>query len=646
MKINSTARAVLIGLMALTLLPVRAWGQAAERVAAQPADLGTTDFRISHIGPDGDANFDALHPAVAYNDADQEFLVVWAGDDRLDGDVEIFGQRLSAATGAFLGGAFRISDMGPEDDPAFDAFTPVVAYNSAEHAYLVVWAGVDGADGQVGLYGQRLDAAGAEVGANDFRISDAPGLHPAVAYNRADNEFLVAWQGAHPRTAGIFGQRLAATGEALGGGAFRISAPAPDDGAAFVAGRPALGYNGDRNEYLVVWEASHPRAAGIFGQRLEATGKALGGSALQLSGASARQPSVAYNPTGGEYLVVWIASEGGLAAGEFEVFAQRVDAATGAEVGHNDFRLSTMGRDGDAAFGAALPSVAYNPLDDEYLVVWRGGMTVEGAHEIYGQRVFGDRSAGNQRGVDDFRISDMGATDADASFDAIQAVVAYGAGSGYLAVWYGDDDDQATDNEHEIFGRRIEPGAPLAIELAEFTARADQDGVALQWTTARTPDNTRFEVQRKTAEVYEVVGEVQAPLTSSAPRQYAYRVAAVPPGRYTFRLKQTDAEGTASFSAEVEIEVEVPGGFSFSAAYPNPFSRSTTLTLMVNERQHVEVAVYDMLGRRAATLYQGEVEALQSHPITFEAAALPSGSYLIRAVGETFAETRKVLLVR
>ncbi len=586
MKINSTTRAVLIGLMALTLLPVRAWGQAAERVAAQPADLGTTDFRISHIGPDGDANFDALHPAVAYNDADQEFLVVWAGDDRLDGDVEIFGQRLSAATGAFLGGAFRISDMGPEDDPAFDAFTPVVAYNSAEHAYLVVWAGVDGADGQVGLYGQRLDAAGAEVGANDFRISDAPGLHPAVAYNRADNEFLVAWQGAHPR------------------------------------------------------------AAGIFGQRLEATGKALGGSALQLSGASARQPSVAYNPTGGEYLVVWIASEGGLAAGEFEVFAQRVDAATGAEVGHNDFRLSTMGRDGDAAFGAALPSVAYNPLDDEYLVVWRGGMTVEGAHEIYGQRVFGDRSAGNQRGVDDFRISDMGATDADASFDAIQAVVAYGAGSGYLAVWYGDDDDQATDNEHEIFGRRIEPGAPLAIELAEFTARADQDGVALQWTTARTPDNTRFEVQRKTAEVYEVVGEVQAPLTSSAPRQYAYRVAAVPPGRYTFRLKQTDAEGTASFSAEVEIEVEVPGGFSFSAAYPNPFSRSTTLTLMVNERQHVEVAVYDMLGRRAATLYQGEVEALQSHPITFEAAALPSGSYLIRAVGETFAETRKVLLVR
>ncbi len=194
MKINSTARAALIGLIALALLPASAWGQATERMAAQPDNLGTSDFRISHVGPDGDANFDALHPAVAYNDADHEFLVVWAGDDRIDGEVEIYGQRLDAATGAFLGDAFRISDMGPEGNPAFDAFTPAVAYNSAEHAYLVVWAGLDEANGPVTLYGQRLEAAtGAEVGANDFRIAEAEARHPAVAYNRADNAYLVVW---------------------------------------------------------------------------------------------------------------------------------------------------------------------------------------------------------------------------------------------------------------------------------------------------------------------------------------------------------------------------------------------------------------------------------------------------------------------
>src|SRR5262245_1577558 len=75
-----------------------------------PAEVGRNDFRLSFMGPDGNPNFGAFNPAVAYNGASDEYLVVWTGDDTTDGDFEVYGQRVSAATGALLGGAIQLSD--------------------------------------------------------------------------------------------------------------------------------------------------------------------------------------------------------------------------------------------------------------------------------------------------------------------------------------------------------------------------------------------------------------------------------------------------------------------------------------------------------------------------------------------------------
>src|SRR5439155_1063634 len=138
-----------------------------------------------------------------------EYLVVWSGEkytgNGVPGEFEIFGQRLNAATAAQVGANdFRISDMGPDGDTRFAAFTPAVAYNGAANEYLVAWSGDDTADEGSEVFGQRLDAAtGAEVGANDFRISDMgpdgdtgyEAVFPKVAYNGAANEYLVAWWG-------------------------------------------------------------------------------------------------------------------------------------------------------------------------------------------------------------------------------------------------------------------------------------------------------------------------------------------------------------------------------------------------------------------------------------------------------------------
>ncbi|MEO0741947.1 MAG: choice-of-anchor B family protein [Bacteroidota bacterium] len=83
-----------------------------------------------------------------------------------------------------------------------------------------------------------------------------------------------------------------------------------------------------------------------------------------------------------------------------------------------------------------------------------------------------------------------------------------------------------------------------------------------------------------------------------------------------------------------------------SAAYPNPFQQTTTLTLALDRSEDVRVAVYDLLGREVARLFEGAGAAGSLLTLTFDGAGLSSGTYVVRVVGETFAETRRLTLVR
>ncbi len=177
--------------------------------AATGAEIGANDVRLSDLGPNGEVNFDAFDPAIAYNSLDNEYLVAWSGDDDtaplVQNEFEIFGQRIDAATGAEIGANdFRLSDLGPDGSTNFEAFDPALAYNGLDNQYLVVWAGNVAVDGEVEVFGQRIDAVtGAEIGVNDFRISDMgpngnvnfAAFDPKVVYNSAPNEYLVVWRG-------------------------------------------------------------------------------------------------------------------------------------------------------------------------------------------------------------------------------------------------------------------------------------------------------------------------------------------------------------------------------------------------------------------------------------------------------------------
>ena len=80
-------------------------------------------------------------------------------------------------------------------------------------------------------------------------------------------------------------------------------------------------------------------------------------------------------------------------------------------------------------------------------------------------------------------------------------------------------------------------------------------------------------------------------------------------------------------------------------ATPNPFRTVTTLALDVAEAQHATVEVFDVLGRRVATVHDGPL-GVGEHRVVIEAGGLPAGVYVVRAEGETFRQTQRVTLVR
>jgi len=455
--------------------------------------IGDNDFRISQMGTDGDDDIDATTSSVAYNPNLDQYLVVWRGDDGGNGEEEIYGQLYNAATGAAIGSNFRISDMGPDGNDAYDATDPVVVFNSTEDEYLVIWRGDDNSPGftddKYEIFGQLLSDAGVEIGTNDFAISDVSSsttfygaYDPDVVWNSTDNEYLVVWRaddtgaGSQYNEYEIYGQRLSSSAGHVGTNDFRIS----DMGGFGVSLSfyatvydPSVAYNSVDNEYMVVWRGTESNVSNgeseIYGQRLSALGADLGSNDFVLSdmGPSgdisyqATEPAIAYSSRSNEYLVVWQGEDdtSPLVDGESEIFGQFL-SNTGAEDG-SDFRISTMGDDSESnastreRFDATHPEIAWIDVAAKFIVVWEGDNDVEalneGEDEIFGQMLNLD---GTTYGGP-IRFSEMG-DDGNSNYDAAYPAIITNDDDECIVVWDSDNNTGSlVDNEKEIWGQRF-----------------------------------------------------------------------------------------------------------------------------------------------------------------------------------------------
>jgi hypothetical protein len=109
-----------------------------------------------------------------------------------------------------------------------------------------------------------------------------------------------------------------------------------------------------------------------------------------------------------------------------------------------------------------------------------------------------------------------------------------------------------------------------------------------------------------------------------------------------------------------EVNSQIPDKYELAQNYPNPFNPSTTINYSIPNivgtsndlsLQSVKLIIYDILGRRVATLVKKE-QAPGNYKVNFDASELSSGLYLYRLqVGSSssknsFISTKKMILLK
>ena len=94
----------------------------------------------------------------------------------------------------------------------------------------------------------------------------------------------------------------------------------------------------------------------------------------------------------------------------------------------------------------------------------------------------------------------------------------------------------------------------------------------------------------------------------------------------------------------------VPALFKLSQNYPNPFNPSTTFNIEIPHSSRVEIAVYNILGKKVRTLLSEEKSA-GSYTVLWNGLAddnttAPSGIYFFRMLTEKFSAIRKIIMMK
>jgi len=286
-----------------------------------------------------------LHPGVACNTQNREYLVVW--QERID-NADIYAQRLSYS-GQPQGPRIYVSTAAKKQE------YPAVAYSSERNEYLVVYHGGDG-EGKYGghnhVYAQRLAWDGGILG-GAIQLSELTDwhIHPDVTYNSEDDEYLAVWQNG---TVDVLGQRVAGTGDLVDRNLYIATANRQQN-------YPSVAYNPHANEYLVVYDDFRNNFHyDIYGRRISADG-VLQGSDIPICTLSGDQlkPEVGFCSATYEYLVAWPDHTTGIYP---NLYGRLV-----AEAGYTIGGILTLATD---QWGDLNPEIAFNPLTREYLLAW------------------------------------------------------------------------------------------------------------------------------------------------------------------------------------------------------------------------------------------------------------------------------------
>jgi len=222
-------------------------------------------------------------------------------------------------------------------------------------------------------------------------------------------------------------------------------------------------------------------------------------------------------------------------------------------------------------------------------------------------------------------------------------------------------------------------GYGVGIDLTSFTAKPNNDAITLNWTISTDEEISGFNLYRRVA----------TPHTNSNPvreNSYSPTCSPAPVGEIaTFPLQTddnshwtkvntslitgtnpysfTDRDITPNTNYEYKLEAVVsdknetlgttectsgkgtPGSFDITRIYPTPASSQISIDVIIPEQSDIDIAIYDITGRRVATVVSGLYNSGE-YTITSDVSGLSDGVYIVRMTGEDLSASKSFVIAK
>lgn len=380
---------------------------------ASTSSLYTLGSEI-RVSEDADPEPQRSYTAVAYNDKQDEYLVVWS-NEWLDGHKDVYARRVES-DGNLLSQFSVATGAGDKYDPA-------VIFNSVAEEYLVVWLYTPPVGGNTNeVWGRLVSWDGATL-APEFKIVSWPDRKFAdlsVAWNSNLDQYLVVWGATDAAgwNLDVSSMLLAANGDIITGRNLTTSNQPFD---------PDVVYNPVTNEYFVVYTTfTFTTQQDIMGLRVKADNSVIdppGEISIVSYNVGESEPSVATNGKN-NYAVVWQS----WIDSDYDIYGQRLDFNGSKPWNWDSYALIKN-------INETHPDIAYDG-HDTYLITW----------QQFDSPVFSVRAQSRDFATDTREFFDVAS-------DAVLPVVAAGA-SQFLVAYQGIYPSGGSDYKH-IFGRYL-----------------------------------------------------------------------------------------------------------------------------------------------------------------------------------------------
>jgi len=169
----------------------------------------------------------------------------------------------------------------------------------------------------------------------------------------------------------------------------------------------------------------------------------------------------------------------------------------------------------------------------------------------------------------------------------------------------------------------------LPVELSEFKGKVTERGNVLNWTTFSETNNDFFTLEHSLdGQDFERLTSINGAGDSDTPIDYDYLHVSPAKGLNYYRLKQTDYDGSFTYSDIISLENK--GALSLNV-YPNPL-KGSVLTLSVDAANDFngQVNILDVSGKMIQTISTSIAEG--ENTIKLNVADLAQGIYFINVI--------------